>query len=116
PAAHDHRPSAFFHHRDQGHVIDKVDVREECDFLLAKAASYRKEPAADGAAACAADSFDESAPIVGFDGADFDAASVPQRLNCRIPACFRHGLHTSDHRHKVCGGRGLGECPGARTT
>src|SRR5258708_987692 len=62
-AAGDCRASAFFHHSDQGHVTDEVDIREEFDFPLRKVSSYGKKPATKGIRAGAADGFSESVPI-----------------------------------------------------
>jgi hypothetical protein len=38
-----YRFAILFYHGYQGYMIDKVDVHEECDFLLCKAAFCSKE-------------------------------------------------------------------------
>jgi hypothetical protein len=75
---HDDRSSAFFCDDDQGYMADKVDVREELHFLFGKMASYRKETAAEGLSAGAADGFFKAVAILMPERADFNAATITQ--------------------------------------
>jgi hypothetical protein len=63
-AAHDHRAGAFLHHRDQGDMVDEVDVQEERDFLLAEVALYLEETAVKRLLTGAADGCREVCPVV----------------------------------------------------
>src|SRR5215204_6897687 len=79
-AADDYRSFTFFRHCDQGHMADKVYINEKGNFLLRKAALWRKETSAEGCLAASADGFGKCTPVVGSQRADFEAASVAQRL------------------------------------
>lgn len=87
---YDVRSSAFLCDDDQGDLADKVDVREELQFLFGKLASYRKETAAEGLGAGAADGLFKAVPILVPERADFNAAPIAQCLNRRKFRCFRH--------------------------
>ena len=89
-AARDHGPAAFVHDCDQRHVIDEVDVQEKLDFRLRKVSLYRKEATVKGLRAAAGDGCDEVGPVVRSKRAEFDPASIAQRLECRIVGCFHH--------------------------
>jgi hypothetical protein len=89
-AADDHRSSAFFGNCDQGHMVYKVDVHEKGDFLFCKGALCPKETSAQGFRGAMTDGFGNFATVIGSQRADFDAASVAQRLNRRICSRFNH--------------------------
>jgi hypothetical protein len=67
-------------------VFNEVNIQEECDLVLCKAALYSKETAKETLYAGAADGCDKIVPIVRSEGADFDSASIAQQLNRRILA------------------------------
>ena len=46
------RLTAFVYHRHQGHMMDEVDVQEECDFLFGKVALYAEEAAIETGHRC----------------------------------------------------------------
>jgi hypothetical protein len=89
-AARDHAPTALVHDCDQCDVIDEVDVQEKLDFRLCKVSFYRKETTVKGLRAAAADGGDEVGPVFRSKRADFDPASMAQRLECRIVGRFQH--------------------------
>src|SRR5262245_33583836 len=89
-ATRNHAPTAFVHDRDQCNVIDEVDVQEKRDFRLPKVSFYRKETTVSGLRAAAAGGGDEVGPVVRSKRADFDPASIAQRLECRIVGRFQH--------------------------
>ena len=89
-AARDHWRDAFVHDCDQCDVIGEIDVQEIVDFRLCEAAFDRKETAIKGLPADAADGGDEVGPVVRSKRADFDPASIAQRLACRIVGRFKH--------------------------
>src|SRR5262245_4279174 len=87
-AANYHGSAAFFHHCNQGHVVDEVNIQEECDFLLCKAALYREETVIEVLRAGTADGCGEIGPIARSERADFDPAPIARQLNRRIFAGF----------------------------
>jgi hypothetical protein len=89
-AARDHAPTAFVHDCDQCDVIDEVDVQEKLDFRLRKVSFYRKETTVKGLRAAASDGGDEGGPVFRSQRANFDPASIAQRLACRIVGRFQH--------------------------
>jgi hypothetical protein len=88
---------AFFCDDDQGYMVDEVDVREELHFLFGKIASYRKETAAEGLSAGAADGFFKAFPILVPERADFNAATIAQCLNRRKFDYFRHNQQSLNY-------------------
>jgi hypothetical protein len=86
-APNNHGSAAFFHHCDQGHVVDEVHVQEERDFLFRKFALWTEESAVERLGACALDGCDKLGPIVRPEGADFNPTSIAQQLNRGIPRC-----------------------------
>jgi hypothetical protein len=82
--------AAFLHHRDQGDMVDEVDVQEERDFLLAEVALYLEETAVERLVTDPADGCLEISPVVRSKRPDFEPTSVAQRLKCRIGGCFQH--------------------------
>jgi hypothetical protein len=95
-AARDHGSTAFVHDCDQCDVIDEIDVQEKLDFRLRKVSFYRKETTVKGLRAAAADGCDEVGPVVRSKRADFDPASIAQRLECRIVGRFQHDRQLFD--------------------
>jgi hypothetical protein len=95
-AARDRGPTAFVQDCDQRDVIDEVDIQEKLDFRLRKVSFYGKETAVKGLRATAADGCDEFGPVVRSKRADFDAASIVQRLECRIVGRFQHDRQLFD--------------------
>ena len=89
-AARDHGPTALVHDGDQCDVIDEVDVQEKLNFRLRKVSFYRKEATVKGLRAAAGNGRDEVGPVVRSKRADFDPASIAQRLECRIVGRFHH--------------------------
>src|SRR5262249_5650081 len=89
-AARDHGPAVFVHDRDQRDVIDEVGVQEKLDFRLCEATFDGKETTIKGLPAAAADGCDEVGPVVRSKRADFDPASIAQRLESRIVGRFQH--------------------------
>src|SRR5262249_26690273 len=68
----------------------EVDVQEKLDLRLRKVSFYRKETTVKGLRAAAGDGCDEVGPVVRSKRADFDPASIAQRLECRIVGRFHH--------------------------
>src|SRR3954463_11052758 len=89
-ATDDHGSTGFFHHGHQGHMIDEVDVHEECDLLLCKATLCCKEPSEERLGAGAADSHEEAGLVIRPEGAYLDPAPVAQRLNTGIRGRIWH--------------------------
>jgi hypothetical protein len=71
-------------------VIDEIDVQEKLDFRLCEATFDGKETAIKGLPTAATDGGDEVGPVVRPKRADFDSASIAQRLACRIVGRFQH--------------------------
>jgi hypothetical protein len=90
PSPRDHGPAAFVRYCDQCYVVDEVDIQEKPDFRLREVASYSKETTVKGLPAAASDGCNEIGPVVRSEGADFDPASIAQRLKCRIVGWFQH--------------------------
>ena len=100
-SAADDRGSAtfFFHHCDQGDVIDEIRMQEELDFLVREAALCGEEPTEERLRTCAADGCKELGPVIRPQRADLDTASIVHQFNRGIPRYFRHDLqlyHDSD--------------------
>ena len=91
-AADDRESAIFFHHCDQGDVIDEIHMQEELDFLVRKAAFRGEETTEERLRACAADGCKELGSVFRPQRADFDTASIARQLNRRILRCFRHSL------------------------
>src|SRR5262245_7416907 len=94
-AARDHAPTALVHDRDQCDVIDEIDAQEIVDFRLCEATFDRKETTVKGLRATAADGGDEIGAVVRSKRADFNPASITQRLACRIVGRFQHDRNSS---------------------
>ncbi len=102
-AARDHGPAAFVNDCDQCDVIDEIDIHEKGDFGFGEAAFYREETAVKRLSAATTDCFDKIGPVVRSKRADFDAASIVQRLECRSPNRMASNAITScDGRCRRC--------------
>ena len=88
--ARDHWRAVFTNYCDQCDVIDEVDAHEIVDFHLCEATFDGKETAIKGLRATTADGCDEVSPVVRPKRPDFDPASIPQCLECRIVGRFQH--------------------------
>src|SRR5262245_60888482 len=98
-AARDHWRALFVDDCDQRDVIDEIDAQEIVDFRLCEATFDRKETTVKGLRAAAGDGGDEVGPVFRSKRADFDPASIAQRLACRIVGRFRHDRPSlSPHR------------------
>src|SRR6516225_12142032 len=70
--------------------MDKIDIQEERDFLLRKAALCNEEAAEDGLHAGAADGCHEFSTVIRSERPDFYRTAVAQQFNHRIFCCFHH--------------------------
>ena len=83
PAADNGGVAILLRDCNQGDVLDKIDVHEERDFLLAEGAFGRKETAEHGLRAGTADGREKRIPVARSHGADFHLAPIAQQLHRR---------------------------------
>lgn len=67
--------------RDQGDVIDKIDIHEEADFSFGKVSFCSEEATVKKPRAGAIDCFNQLVPIVGPEGANLNALPISQCLD-----------------------------------
>src|SRR5262249_41222538 len=80
-AAHDHWSASLAECRDQGDVIDEVDVHKEGNFVVAKLTLNRKEPVFKGMRADTVRGRNKVVAIFRPERANCELASVSQCLN-----------------------------------
>src|SRR5262249_47211609 len=80
--AYDHRSASLIQYRNQGDMIDEVDVHKEGDFVFAELTFDREEAAFKRMRADTTRSGDEVVPILRAERANCELASISQRLNC----------------------------------
>ena len=74
--AHDRRLPVFLEDSHQGDVTHEVDVDEKIDLPVRKAALEGEEATIQGLLACTSDGREKAVPIVGPEGANFEASPV----------------------------------------
>src|SRR5215217_5119179 len=89
-ATHDSGSSVFLHHRDDRHVIDKIDVGKRVNLLFGEVSPHTKEAAVERLRASAINSCEKSSAVVRSQSTDFDRASIRQVFNRIIVGRERH--------------------------
>jgi hypothetical protein len=83
--------AVFFRNRDQGDVIDKIDIHEKADFVLGKVAFRSEEPPVKRLWTGATDGPHVLVSILGPKRANFDAVPISQRLDSGMFCSVRRG-------------------------